>query len=69
VKELVATPRGNVIEITIPVAPDASGGALLDADGRLIGINITPHAYGAGRHIALPAAWIEAARARAAPRR
>ena len=69
VKQLVATPRGSVIEVTIPIASDASGGALLDAEGRLIGITSTPHAYGAGRHIALPAAWIEAARTRAAPRR
>ncbi len=70
VKQLVASPKGNVIEITIPIAPEASGGPLLDADGRMVGITTAPHEYGAGKNVALPAAWINAARSRAAaPRR
>ncbi len=69
VKQLLATPRGSVIEITIPIAPEASGGPLLDADGRVVGITTAPHAYGDGKNVALPTAWINAARARAiAPR-
>lgn len=69
VKELLASPDGQVIEITIPIAPAASGGPLFDAQGRLIGITTAPHAFGDGRHIALPAAWIREARSRAATRR
>lgn len=68
VKELVASADGQVIEITIPIAPDASGGPLFDSQGRLIGLTAAPHAYGEGRHIALPAAWIREARSRAATR-
>lgn len=70
VKQLVASSKGSVIEITIPIAPEASGGPLLDADGRMVGITTAPHDYGEGKNVALPAAWINAARARAvAPRR
>jgi S1-C subfamily serine protease len=70
VKQLLASPRGSVIEITIPIAPEASGGPLLDADGRMVGITTAPHNYGEGKNVAVPTAWINAARARAiAPRR
>lgn len=64
VKQLLSTPRGNVIEVTMPIAPEQSGGPLLDAYGRFIGVTTAPHAYGAGRHVALPAAWIREARSR-----
>lgn len=70
VKQLIASPKGSVIEITIPIGTEASGGPLLDADGRMVGITTAPHGYGEGKSVALPTAWINAARARAvAPRR
>ena len=41
------------IEHTAPLAPGSSGGALLDADGRLIGLNT--NRIGEGFYLALPA--------------
>ena len=64
VKQLRNSPKGRVIEVTIPIAPTASGGPLLDANGRLVGITTAPHAFGDASHIALPAAWIKEARSR-----
>lgn len=50
-------PRGRrisgSIEHTAPLAPGSSGGALLDADGRLIGLNT--NRLGGGFYLALPA--------------
>ncbi len=66
VKGLRPSPTGKLIEISVPVAAGASGGAVLDAFGRLVGIATTPHAYGAGLQIALPAAWIGEMRTRTA---
>jgi S1-C subfamily serine protease len=65
VKELVATPQGKVIEITMPISTEMSGGPVLDTYGRIVGIATAPHAYGAGRNIALPVGWIKEARSRA----
>lgn len=64
VKHLLKTPAGNVIEISVPIAPTASGGAIFDTHGKLVGIGTTPHTYAAGSHIALPATWIAQARSR-----
>jgi len=64
VKGLVDTPMGKVIEITIPIPAFASGGPLLDVYGKLVGITTAPHAFGAGRNIALPASWIAEMRSR-----
>ena len=41
------------MEHTAPLAPGSSGGALLDADGRLVGINT--NRIGEGFYLALPA--------------
>lgn len=64
VKHILKTPTGNVIEISIPIAPTASGGALFDTHGRLVGIGTTTHPYAAGANVALPASWIAQARSR-----
>ena len=69
VKQLRATPLGNVIEITTPIAPTASGGPVFDTYGRLVGIATTPHAYGAGLNIALPSSWSAQMRSRVKPAR
>jgi S1-C subfamily serine protease len=64
VKHLLKTPSGNVIEISVPIGPAASGGAVFDAHGRLVGIATTPHAYGAGMNAVLPASWFAQMRSR-----
>jgi S1-C subfamily serine protease len=65
VKELFATPQGKVIEVTMPISAEMSGGPVLDTYGRIVGVATAPHAYGAGRNIALPVGWIKEARSRA----
>jgi serine protease Do len=64
VKQLRPTPLGKVIEIDVPVAPGGSGGPVLDVFGRLVGIATTPHSFGIGLNIVLPAAWIYEMRSR-----
>ena len=67
VKALRPSPQGKLIELSVPIATGASGGAVFDVYGRLVGIATTPHAYGAGLNIALPASWIAEMRTRNAP--
>ena len=68
VKALRPVPAGGkAIELDVPIAPNGSGGAVVDAYGRLVGLATTPHAFGAGLNIALPAAWIADTRSRAKP--
>ena len=64
VKDLVATPEGKVIEVTMPISVEMSGGPLLDTYGKIVGVATAPHSYGEGRNVALPVAWINAARSR-----
>jgi hypothetical protein len=64
VKQLRPSPRGKVIEIDTPIASNGSGGPILDHYGRLVGIATTPHAFGMGLDIALPAAWLYEMRSR-----
>jgi S1-C subfamily serine protease len=65
VKEMRNVPGGKVIELSMPVAPLGSGGPVFDRFGKLVGIATTPHRYGAGLSIALPAAWLAQMRSRA----
>ena len=64
VKALRPSPQGKVIEISVPIAPGGSGGAVFDTFGKVIGVATTPHAYGANLNIAIPSAWIETMRTR-----
>ncbi|MFZ3322038.1 MAG: trypsin-like peptidase domain-containing protein [Usitatibacter sp.] len=64
VKNLVATPGGKVLELSTPVAQGQSGGAVLDTFGRLVGITTTPHKYGNGLNVAMPASWLAQMRTR-----
>lgn len=64
VKSLRSTPAGKVIELSFPVSKTGSGGAVFDTFGRVIGIATTPHSYGPGIEVALPAAWISQMRSR-----
>jgi serine protease Do len=67
IKALKSTPNGIVLEISTPIAGNASGAGIFDRYGKLVGIGTTPHAYGAGLQVALPAAWLGRMRSRAAP--
>ena len=67
VKALRPAPQGKVLEISVPIAAGGSGGAVFDTYGRLVAIATTPHNYGAGLNIALPASWIAEMRTRNAP--
>jgi S1-C subfamily serine protease len=64
VKQIRAVPGGKVIELSLPVAKAGSGGAVFDTFGRVVGIATTPHPYGAGLEVALPASWIAQMRSR-----
>jgi S1-C subfamily serine protease len=66
VRVMRPSPQGKVIEISVPIASGGSGGAVFDTFGRLVGIATTPHGYGTGLQIALPAAWIAQMRTRTA---
>jgi len=66
VTQLRATPQGPVLEISVPVAPNGSGGGVFNQYGQLVGIATTPHKFGPGINIALPAAWIAQMRSRTA---
>ena len=67
VKQIRPAPMGNVIEVSMPIASTASGGPIFDSFGRLVGIATTPHAFGAGLNIALPASWSAQMRSRSNP--
>ena len=64
VKKLIASPAGKVLELSMPIAPNGSGGGVFDANGRLVGIATTPHKYGPNLQVALPATWIAQIRSR-----
>jgi len=66
VKGLVNSPDGKLIELSVPVTQGNSGGAVLDAFGRLVGITTVPHKYGAGLNVAMPASWLAQMRTRTA---
>jgi S1-C subfamily serine protease len=65
VVDLVATPKGKLVEITIPIPSQASGGPVLDPFGRVLAIATAPNPVGAGRHFAIPVGWIREMRSRA----
>ena len=54
----------KVLEISVPIAPTGSGGAVFDTFGHLVGIAMTPHSYGANLNIAIPASAVAQMRSR-----
>lgn len=64
VKQVIASPAGKVLELSMPIAPNGSGGGVFDVSGRLVGIATTPHKYGPNLQVALPATWIAQIRSR-----
>lgn len=61
---LISQLRGEIIQTTAPISPVSSGGGLLDAQGRLIGITTFGHKSGQNLNFAIPAEWIFALSAR-----
>ena len=57
----------KVLDVSMPIAATASGGPVLDAFGRVVGIATTPHRYGGGNNAAISSAWISQMRSRARP--
>ena len=67
VKAIRAVPNGKILELSMPVAPNASGAPVLDQFGRVVGIATAPHKFGAGVNAAIAAASIAEMRSRAGP--
>ena len=61
---LIAAAGGSAVEFSIPVTPAMSGGPLLDAYGRVVGMIASPHPFGTGKSVALPVAWVAALRSK-----
>lgn len=55
----------KALELSVPIAPNASGGAVFDAYGRLAGIATTPHRFGNNVSAAISAGWLAQMRQRA----
>ncbi len=66
VRQKLADARGELLEISMPVAPLGSGGPVFDELGRVVGLASTTRSHGAGIGVALPAAWIARMRSREA---
>jgi hypothetical protein len=56
--------RGNLIEISTPIAADATGAGVFDQYGALLGIATAPHDQGANVHLAIPSSAIAQMRSR-----
>ncbi len=68
VKALLPDARGSVMQLSMPVAANGSGGPVFDAFGRVVGIATTTQGHGPGVSVALPASWIAAMRSQARAR-
>jgi S1-C subfamily serine protease len=58
------TPLGKVLEVSMPIAANGSGGGIFNEMGQLVGIATAPHKFGQGLNIALPVSWIAQMRSR-----
>jgi len=68
VRSMVPDSRGPMIELSMPVAPNGSGGPVFDEYGKLVGIATTSQGHGAGVSLAIPAAWLARMRSRESAR-
>ncbi len=55
---------GNLLELSTPIAANASGAGIFDQYGKLVGIATVPHEQGSGVHIAIPSTAIAQMRSR-----
>jgi len=67
VKGVRAEPNGKILELSMPIAANASGGPVLDAFGRVVGIATAPHKFGPGVNAAIASSSILEMRSRARP--
>jgi len=67
VKATRAVPNGKILELSIPIAANASGAPVLDPFGRVVGIATAPHKFGAGLNAAIASSSISEMRSRARP--
>jgi len=67
VTQVRTTPLGKVLEVSMPLAANASGSGIFNEWGALVGIATVPHKFGQGLNIALPVSWIAQMRSRTAP--
>ncbi len=63
VKAIIVEPRRRLIEFAAPGAIP-NGTPVLDTQGKAVGIVTVAHDYGAGRNLALPAAYVQQAQSR-----
>jgi serine protease Do len=64
VKGLIPDARGPMYELSMPVAPNGSGGPVFDAYGKLVGIATTATGHGPSVSLAIPASWLARMRSR-----
>ena len=64
VTQVRTTPLGKVLEVSMPIAANASGSGIFNQWGQLVGIATAPHKFGQGLNIALPVSWIAQMRSR-----
>ena len=67
VKAVRAVPNGKILELSMPIAANASGAPILDPFGRVVGIATAQHKFGAGVNAAIASASIPEMRSRARP--
>ncbi|HEX3096791.1 MAG TPA: trypsin-like peptidase domain-containing protein [Usitatibacter sp.] len=64
VTRLIPDARGPMPELSMPVAPNGSGGPVFDAYGKVIGIATTAQGHGTSVSLAIPVSWIARMRSR-----
>ena len=64
VKQLLPDARGRMIEVSMPIAMQSSGGAIFDDYGKLLAIATTSQGHGPGVSLAMPVGWVEKLRSR-----
>jgi S1-C subfamily serine protease len=67
VTQVRTTALGKVLEVSMPIAANGSGGGIFNEYGKLVGIATSPHQFGQGLNIALPVSWIAQMRSRTTP--
>ena len=57
VKRVVPSPRGKVIETSIPVLPERQGGPVINTHGHVVGVALLPDAGGKGEVVRITPDW------------
>jgi S1-C subfamily serine protease len=67
VKAVKVVPNGKILELSMAIAPNASGAPVVDPFGRIVGIATAPHKFGASVNAAIASSSIPEMRSRARP--